>query len=89
MANEKKTAKEALQKILSRGYTAAKGTVDMKRVAEWIAEKHPAGKVWNKIPKKQKDQITKLLSRGYEAAKKATKGKIKKQYGGSVRKAKY
>ena len=79
-----------LEALLSRGLAFTKGTVTPKWLASQFAKKGtPAGRIWSKLPNKQKQQITDLLSRGYAAAKKVTKGKIKKQYGGSVRKAKY
>ena len=95
--------KKKVKSLVKKGYAKAKGTVTPKWIVSQIAKNTPLGRVWKRIPNKQKNQITKLLSRGYEAAKGATKktnglqkyltdkGLLKKakQYGGSIRKAKY
>ena len=84
-----KTKKSKVKDLLSRGHDIARKAVSPKFIAAELAKKHPVGRIWKKLPKKSKQKIVDLLSRGYKVAKNVVKGKIKKQYGGSVRKAKY
>ena len=65
--------KKKVKSLVKKGYAKAKGTVTPKWVISQIAKKSPLGRVWKRIPDKQKQQITKLIVRGYEAAKGATK----------------
>ena len=84
-----KTKKSKVKGLLSRGHAIARSTVTPKWIASELAKQHPVSKIWKKLPKKSKQKIVDLLSRGYASARNVVKGKIKKQYGGPVRKAKY